>query len=430
MRTKIFKSIILFVFFILSACQDHNSQIANELIKPPTTTPATLEITSTVSTPTAIIVPFYTPSPSPYLMPRPYGVQKDCFSSAPSFQQNADSTSNSILILSQQAHYSYLDLDTKNLSEISKLMGFFDLQVSPDRQKIAYHDFQAKQIVVMTAGEKVLQNIPWSEGWYAMPRWQNNDELLVVTREHLQSTAPNPPSVLIALNTVTSKTQKLYPEYPDIAQAYTLPWQSGHTVYDPTLTRVVYAKSTFERQDYVLWDIEGKRALVSLGADTRVEPVWSPDSSAFIVFTLNGLTLVGKDGIIQKTIDINNMVPATFDKTYSARNFSWSPDGNRVAFWLVRRSQTGNDENYTLVYWDISSGNLIDTCIDQGEELLGWGNFKPRLVWSPSGDQIAVYANYREIQKTWDVIIADVEQKSAVKIAENLYPVGWMMKAP
>ena len=309
-------------------------------------------------------------------------------------------------------------------------MGFVDLQVSPDRKKIAYHNFSAKQIVVMTAGEEILKTIPWNENWYALLRWQNNDDLLIMTRERLQSTAPNPPSVLIAYHTLTSKTQELYPKYPDIAQGYTLPWQSGHTVYNPSLNRVVYAKSTVDRQDYVLWDIEEERELLSIAADTREEPVWSPDGSYFIVFTVNGISVINKEGIVQKTVDINQSAPSTFGDIYSASNFSWSPDGTRVAFWLVSKLQTGNDENYALVFWDMNSNNLVNTCINQGDELPGWGNFKPRLVWSPSGDHIAVYANYRASDNVWDVMVANVEQKSVVKAAQNLYPVDWMKKAP
>ncbi len=428
MKTRFFRFIFVFSFLLLSACQDHDNKVISEITESPTNTTTVIPgIKGSAIPSTATITPI--PSLDPSLTSGPYGVQKDCFSLSPSFQQNANP--HSILLLAFQTHYTYLDLDTGNLAEIPGYTGFLDMQISPNQQKIAYHDFQAKQIVVMTENNKILRRIPWEESWITLSRWQNNEELLILTKELLQSSAPNPPNVLLVLNTVTNQSRKLIPDFPHIAQGYILPWRSGHTVYDPTLTRVIYAQTIGESENYVLWNIEENKELISLRADTRGEPVWSPDGSAFIVFTMDGLTLVSRDGIIIDTIDFNKTVDTSINKyKYAAWDFRWSPNGRRVAFWLAKSSQSGDGESSAFVIWDTSSAMVTDTCIDQGDELPGSGWYDTHFVWSPKGDQIVVYANYRASEKTWDVMVVDVERKEVVKIAEDLFPVGWILKAP
>jgi dipeptidyl aminopeptidase/acylaminoacyl peptidase len=389
-----------------------------------------IQITSTpFQTATITITPFPSPSSSPSSLPGAYWVQKECFAMQPNFPPDANP--QGILILESQLQHEFLDLETGRITEVARQMGYTELQVSPDRKKVAYHDIKNNQIVVTTEDNQLLRSIPWEKNWITLVQWQNDENLLIRTKELLKSDFPDPPNVLVVVNTITGQSQNLIPDYPEIVQAYTLQWGSGHTVYDPTLTHVAYAQKTKTSENYTLWDIPGKRELISLPADIREEPVWSPDGSTFIVFTHKGLTLVSRDGTILYAIDINRMlVSGTNNPHYSARDFRYSPDGNRIAFWLINSAYQENAETYHLVILDTRNGKVVDTCLEQGDDLVGFGWVQPSLVWSPRGHQIAVYANYRESENTWDVLVANIDQKSAVKIAENLYPVGWMVKTP
>lgn len=432
MKTCFIRIITFFLACLVCGCQPRSSQMVRELKETPTNTAIATPIQTTSKpflTATITITQLPSPSSSPSLLPGAYGVQRECFAMQPSFPP--DTNPNGILILESQLQHEFLDLKTGRITEIARQMGYIELQVSQDRKKIAYHDIKNNQIVVTTENNQFLRSIPWEENWITLTQWQDNENLLILTKELLKSDFPDPPNLLVVVNTITGQSQKLIPDYPEIVQAYTLQWASGHTVYDPALTRVVYAKKTKTGENYTLWDIPGKRELISLPADIREEPVWSPDGATFIVFTHNGLTLVSREGTILYAIDINKMLALDpYNPHYSARGFRYSPDGNRVAFWNINPAYEENAETYHLMILDTRNGKVVDTCIEQGNDLVGFGWVQPSLVWSPSGDKVAAYANYRESENTWDVLIANVEQKSAVKIAENLYPVGWISKVP
>jgi hypothetical protein len=93
---------------------------------------------------------------------------------------------------------------------------------------------------------------------------------------------------------------------------------------------------------------------------------------------------------------------------------------------LQGNGSIGKVSYYHLMILDINSGKITDTCLEQKDFQPG----NPRLIWSPNGDQLAAAVNDRPSNNTWDVIVADLEQKYAVKLAEGLYPIGWLVTVP
>jgi hypothetical protein len=327
-------------------------------------------------------------------------VQKDCYSLLPSIPKNANP--HGILILGYRYHKQFLDWESGNTTEIAPQKGYDEMEVSPDRKKIAYHDTQNNQIVVMTEDKQILRRILWDMSWTHLSRWQNNETLLIQTKELLNSDAPSAPMVLVMLDTGTSQSKKMIPDYPHITQGYTYPWSSGSTVYDPRLTRVVYSQTIGENENYALWDIPGKRELITLKAWPFEEPVWSPDGSTFIVFTAKHvLTLVSRDGIILDTINLQKTIYTGSDAAYPVSDFSYSPDGSRVAFWVQGNGSIGKAGYFHLMFLDINSGKIADTCFEQE-------GYRPaRLIWSPDGDQLAAPINYGQarIPGMWSSLI-------------------------
>lgn len=50
-------------------------------------------------------------------------------------------------------------------------------------------------------------------------------------------------------------------------------------------------------------------------------------------------------------------------------------------------------------------------------------------VWSPDGKSVAVIANAQE-SGTFDTLLINLEDEFAVKIEENMIPVGWLLSTP
>jgi Tol biopolymer transport system component len=217
----------------------------------------------------------------------------------------------------------------------------------------------------------------------------------------------------------------LISDYPDIDRAsHNFRWgYSGTTVYDPTLTRVVYLNG------FALYDIPGKTILAQL---TNVylgdEPKWSPDGSRIIVSAGAEFYLISRDGQITQASHMNpNYNPETrkgYD--YMSSYYSWSPNGNKIALWLqVYDSKTINP-TITLAVLDIASGIITDTCIPAGfnpEKLFKF----PEPVWSPDGNSLVIDTNFNEEEKTTGVVLVDLEKQAAYKVLENYYPLGWLV---
>jgi len=233
------------------------------------------------------------------------------------------------------------------------------------------------------------------------------------------------PRDYIVLNVFSGESQELISDYPDIDKAsHSFRWgYSGTTVYDPTLTRVMYLNG------YSLYDIPNKTILAQLSTGHwGDEPKWSPDGSQIIVSAGAEFYLISRDGQITQASHMNPDYNPETEKGYDyiSSYYSWSPDGRKVALWLqVFDSKTINPI-ITLAVLDIASGIITDTCIPAGfnpERLF----YFPEPVWSPDGNSLVVDTNYREEDKSNDVVMVDLQNQAAYKVFENYYPLGWLV---
>ena len=167
---------------------------------------------------------------------------------------------------------------------------------------------------------------------------------------------------------------------------------------DPIMLRVVDVE-TVESRDIA--DLDGERRLVSWSPDGSLiagmtptrdlelvdvasgqitlvavdlaffeEPAWSPDGSQ-LAYGQNGSIVV-----YDLAIGVSNLLADGFSP-------SWSPDGQEIAFW--RQLSDHPNPIRSLIARDVASG--------QERELARFADvsFAERsLVWSPSGDEIAV----------------------------------------
>jgi hypothetical protein len=318
--------------------------------------------------------------------------------------------------------------------------------VSPDRQRMAYKRYpldnsgyriiSRSQLVVATMEGEVQKLIPWAADWGYISEWLDNERLVI----GLPVTTPGQPIPLLLLNPFTEQRRRLRSDFPDIFEAYPpLDWEGwGETVYNPKLTRVVYAG-----RGYVLWNLESRQALTTFGDYLVHPPRWSPDGTQFVVASHFGLKdsngfelfIVGQDG--EQITQLTNL-----SAYYSAADmwgYSWSPDGRRLAFWLNTNTDAAilgqNDpKTQRLAVLDLATQEVTDYCIpleaykenDDSTPFFASGKTLP--IWSPNSQQLVIENHYAKDASS--VIVVDVAHLAAVQIAENMMPVGWMKSEP
>jgi hypothetical protein len=257
------------------------------------------------NTPPAEIVPsayLSTPTESPSIPPEPL-LKKECLEVLPDVPSEA--VVNGKIILDSRVDinglYSYetflLDKANGTMTKIAKpnenLVYF---AVSPDRQQLAYSSslfdkpggkIIEDRLVISDADGTETKSLQWENGWGNLAGWLD-DQKLVINIAGLdpdESTALKAASLMI-LNPFTGERRVLHPDFPDIYDMPSVPdWDGwGETMYDPTLTRVVYPRwidsGTYE---YTLWDLRGEEVLNTFLFTFFPIPRWSPDGLRFVV---------------------------------------------------------------------------------------------------------------------------------------------------
>lgn len=235
--------------------------------------------------------------------------------------------------------------------------------------------------------------------------------------EHLAMHRINPDGLdwVVIYNPFTKEQQVLKPDYPDIFENdYTyLMWPTGLTIYDPTLTRVVYVAS--KKPQLVLWDRQSSQAIVAIPDFMYAyrSPLWSLEGKRFafvMSFQKNDdgrhdeLFLVDWDGNIGQMTHLGD-----YYNEVRILDFSWSPNGRFIAFWM----------NDTLAVIDTTSQEVTDYCISTPRS----DALAP--VWSLDSQHLAI--EMRVSENTSQTVLVDILEGYAAGIVENMTPVGWMV---
>lgn len=326
------------------------------------------------------------------------------------------------------------DLKTGQTQLISQYK-IIDIVVSPDRRKYALRDRNDDQIKVFSSSGQILATIlpeiyPWS-----LSQWLDNEQLVLSVNQPLAGTDYIVyPRDIVVVNPFVNNYRRLVSDYPDIDQANNRTmWEGGYTtVYDSTLSRVVYAASIDEDYSghhglgYVLLNMDNQEKLAQIvTGNFSATPKWSPDGSKFIVSEWwdEGLFyLVTRDGKITRIV--NSDADAASKETYRYPSFySWSPDGRYIAFWLEALDKD-NAGHAILTIMNTITGETTDTGILAGHVEAGlFDAYVP--VWSPDGKNVVTIANRKE-NGTFDTVLVDLERRVVMKIDESLSPIGWL----
>lgn len=289
------------------------------------------------------------------------------------------------------------------------------VSVSPDRKTLAYgvdtpENNTIKLVLSNNRGERqeaipIKSDIPYPM-YGTVEGWLNNQQLLL-DRE--------------LFNPYTGEKRSLDPKnFPDISPddfgVYSLQ-------FDPTLTRVIYPNSHVKT---VLADLATKQTLAEIPSHHAGAPeiAWSSNGELVAVVgtiqiqetVADEIFLVDRDG---KEIRQITRLSAYYGTKYDLFKLSWSPDGNRIAFW--QNDASSNTKGLRLFILDTKTEKLTSYCT--------WGEPKGITfygpIWSPNGTQLLI--GDLSIEDKVQPVIIDINKNIAVPLVEDAMPVGWMV---
>jgi Tol biopolymer transport system component len=184
--------------------------------------------------------------------------------------------------------------------------------------------------------------------------------------------------------------------------------------------------------DKYLYDMEAEQILarVHSGIDQeRTEVAWSRDGRFAAVVAVDQdqsqggyrLLAVSRDGeVIQLT-----------DESSGGRILgpSWSPDAGSIAFWISGFAPDVYEFRPAIIQPDTNALTVYCFAAPRSGSSMHRDPV-PAPVWSPGGGQIAVMSESSRGEQHSNVIVIDVERGRAYRIAEDAWPVGWMVETP
>lgn len=241
-------------------------------------------------------------------------------------------------------------------------------------------------------------------------------------------------------NRLTQEWLELPSDYPDLYQDGSPHFDYTDVVYDPSLQFAVYPDVTRNPREVVLWDRQAKTAVTSIPipSNSFEVPIWSQNGEHFALSVLADAVsstdpekyeqgifdryieewiLVKRDGQVEQLTQFG-----TFFDTADIGSASWSPDGQKLAFWinLDKPSQCPGEQ---LAMWEVSTRQVTNLCIPGSVEV------SPAPLWSLDGRFLALLSivNFYTDEQYAQTLLVDLEQGWAARISETPYPFGWVV---
>jgi hypothetical protein len=320
-----------------------------------------------------------------------------------------------------------------------------EFEVSPDGKWIMYDHYSERteedHLIIATAkGEPIRsQAVDPRFLW----NWFDNERLIHL--EFLEDGTHN----LQLFNPFTGERQDLRADFPDSEMFASNPsplpspphWKyskGGSPVYDPTLTRVVYpgvAKETTEEWPIVIWDVNVEQPLAQFVTKDYWggTPLWTPDGNEFVFATklnskdphppANEFLAISRDGEARQLTHFTDY----FEETRITDNYSMSPNGKLVAFWI--QAAPSPFESAQLAVLDLVTGVSTNYCV-KGDPFPNNAHGQESLitpVWSPDSSQLLVISHPTDNQQLTQVVVVDIVNNYAAQINQDVEPVGWMV---
>jgi hypothetical protein len=315
-------------------------------------------------------------------------------------------------------------LDRVAISLDMKLMAFDNILLNKEGHISGY------ELNIATADGEQQKVIPFEDKWMDIIDWTNDQRLLLSYDESITSSDGHQISIsYLVMDPFTGEQQILRPDFPNYFNI-TIPWYRRGVIYDPALTRAIYARFIDENEEMYtlgLWDVDNQLLVTSLEnvflnsvyfSKQTPLPRWSPDGSQFVVV---GVVLayeelvtfeiyrVSRDGQVEQ---LTQLSPTA--RIYPT-SLSWSPNGHYIAMFL---DDWYGIDNPRVALLDMETLEITDYCIPVRGVV-------PPPLWSPDGTQFLVVDRYEDDHQY--VILVDIVQGFAAIITEDMEPVGWMV---
>lgn len=418
-------------FLFLASCA------ALQLEEPPPQ-PATATMTASAS---ASATPTVTSTPLPTVTPTPDPVISDCIEIQSALPE--EHSYEGFLLLVRTTHgpgerHLLYNIQSGESVYLPKEYSYASI-VSPDQTKLILDDIVRGIFAVYSSNGVLLKKMSMYENQGRVAAWFDDERIAIKKYEEgfREGMSKYPASVVI-VSIMNGETQLLESDYPNIDGANYLihlgNW--GTTVYDPTLTRVVYAGDVTHPgqpdkliNGYILYSLSEEKILAEIpDQDFHLGtlPQWFADGSQFIVEGEDELYLVGADG------DIENLTQFNIEEDFSEKEnryyripgyYSLSPDESQLAFWLERNN--GEElSQVTLAVLDLETGEATDTCIEYGYDS---AVTITSPTWSPDSSKLVISAEYGEVENEVGLVLIDLEDHIAFQLPSDWNPTGWLL---
>lgn len=302
-----------------------------------------------------------------------------------------------------------------------------DEKISPDHNWLAFHEINRNKLVIHTVDGEQKIELDWKPEWFQLVEWIDGKHLLISITG----------GEYLIINPFTGSNYNLIDmnELPDFQGPIGVGADWWEPVFNTNLSRAVY---TAIADKIVLWDMQKNKPVTSLVSDNDQpfggnKPVWSPKGDKFVFsyqpagdvdgWFHDDLYIITKNGEVNRVTNLSS-----YYKEKSFQNgFSWSPDGNKIAFWSTGQIDKEEVTFPKLAILDLSSKVVTEYCISGGNLL--YDSQSP--IWSPDGKKIVVEAlinnkskgNYENV----GIYMIDFEKDVFYSLLKGDYRLsGWM----
>lgn len=307
------------------------------------------------------------------------------------------------------------------------------LSTSPDGQWLAYCN--GRRLYIESA-DRQQQNMIWLEYnliEFGAHLWVNKQQMVFSSlKEYENGIHP-----VVVVDPFTGRHVQSPIDFPGFNGSICGPgggtYQLNYAplVYDPSLTLIVYPDMESNPANIVLWDIQAEKALAKIeeGICFGNYPLWSPDGLRFVVANyLKGSKPTTGEAIEEwASVSREGQVEwlthfADYFEEVEIEDANWSPDGQRVAFWLRTKPELCQNEKQdwvNLAVLEIQTQHVINYCVS------GDAFSAPAPVWSLDGRYVAI--RIFDDNHLGRILLVDPEQGWAATIAgTDIWPVGWL----
>jgi hypothetical protein len=107
-------------------------------------------------------------------------------------------------------------------------------------------------------------------------------------------------------------------------------------------------------------------------------------------------------------------------------DFSWSPDGSLIAFWILTAQVNGlTPYAYDLAILDTKTSTIQSLCIPAYFYREVYPKWYP--IWNQSSDGLVVATQNETNPYVSEIVVVDLESNNAYRIAEDAIPLGWLI---